>query len=152
VRRFERDIAVTIELDLSPSAAWTALEAIEDHPVWMADAVAIRFTGDQTRGSGTRFTCDTKIGPFELADEMLITTWEPGVAMGVDHVGTVTGSGSFQLVPIDLGRRCRMVWNEILSFPWWMGGPAGATTGASVLRRIWSRNLTAFRDLYANPS
>ena len=43
-----------------------------------------------TRGVGTTFDCDTKIGPFRLTDRMEITEWVPNAAMGVSHVGTVT--------------------------------------------------------------
>ena len=147
--RFERDISVSIELPATADAVWDALEPIEDHPRWMADAVAIRFVGEQTRGTGTEFLCDTKIGPFDTTDAMEITIWEPGEAMGVIHVGAVTGTGVFRLTPIDLDRRCRLTWSETLSFPWWMGGPFGASIGAWILRRIWNRNLCTFRDLLA---
>jgi hypothetical protein len=145
--RFTREITVSIDIDETCDSVWRRLEPIEDHPTWMADAVAIHFDSDQTRGTGTTFRCDTKVGPFRLTDRMEITTWEPGVAMGVDHVGIVTGSGTFTLVPIDLERRCRLIWTEALSFPWWMGGPIGAAIGAAALRRIWIRNLRTFRDL-----
>lgn len=145
--RFERTIEVAAEFDATPDEVWTVLEPIEDHTRWMADAVAIEFTGDQHRGVGTTFRCDTKVGPFRLSDEMEITVWEPGAAMGVDHVGLVTGSGVFRLSPIDLGRRTRLVWAETLSFPWWMGGPIGATIGSKLLRRIWRGNLGTLREL-----
>ena len=67
-----------------------------------ADATAIRFETDQTRGIGTRFVCDTKVGPITLQDHMEITEWEPQRRMGVRHTGVVTGTGSFELTPIDL--------------------------------------------------
>lgn len=145
--RFDRDISVSIELDATPEAVWTLLEPVERHVDWMADAEAIRFIGDQTRGVGTQFICDTKVGPIRLSDEMLITTWVPNEEMGVVHRGLVTGRGTFRLVPIDLGRRCRMEWSETLSFPWWMGGPIGAFFGGIVLGQIWRRNLAAFRRI-----
>jgi hypothetical protein len=145
--RFDRDIAVSIELDASTERVWDLLEPVERHVDWMADAEAIRFIGDQTRGVGTQFICDTKVGPIRLSDEMLITSWVPNEEMGVVHRGLVTGRGTFRLTPIDLGRRCRMDWSETLSFPWWMGGPIGAFVGGFVLRQIWRRNLTAFRRI-----
>lgn len=145
--RFDRAISVSIELDAATDEVWALLEPVERHVDWMADAVAIRFTGEQTRGVGTQFVCDTKVGPFRLADEMEITVWEPGVEMGVTHRGLVTGTGSFRLESIDLDRRCRMIWSETLSFPWWMGGPIGARIGGAVLTRIWNRNLASFRRL-----
>jgi hypothetical protein len=145
--RFERDITVSIDIAAPVAAVWDELELVETHVEWMADAEAIHFVGDQTRGVGTRFICATKVGPLRLSDEMEITVWEPPAEMGVEHRGVVTGRGSFKLVPIDLERRCRMIWSETLSFPWWMGGPIGSRVGAAVLRQIWRRNLSAFRRL-----
>jgi Polyketide cyclase / dehydrase and lipid transport len=109
-------ISVATELDATPAAVWDVVEPVERHVDWMADAVAIHFETDQTRGVGTRFLCDTKVGPVTLQDRMEITVWEPGARMGVRHTGIVTGSGVFELEPIDLGRRTRFTWTEELRF------------------------------------
>ncbi len=146
-------IRVSIELDAPPDRVWEVLEPIERHVDWMADAVEIRFDGDQTRGVGTAFVCDTKVGPFKLTDRMEITEWEPGRSMGVGHSGIVTGSGVFTLEPIDLGRRTRFTWDEDLRFPWFVGGPiAGLIGGQAVLRTIWRRNLRALDRLIRSRS
>ena len=145
--RFDRDITVSVEIDAAVAEVWAVLEPVETHVEWMADAEAIHFQGDQRRGVGTSFVCDTKVGPIRLRDEMEITIWEPEAEMGVEHRGLVTGRGSFRLEPIDLERRTRMIWSETLSFPWWMGGPIGAFVGGFVLERIWRRNLATFRRL-----
>ena len=63
-----RRIEVGIELDATPDAVWEIVEPIEHHVDWMADAVAIRFLGERTRGVGTSFVCDTRVGPFTLQD------------------------------------------------------------------------------------
>jgi carbon monoxide dehydrogenase subunit G len=141
-------ITVSVEIDATPTEVWSVVEPIERHVDWMADAEAIRFCGEQTRGTGTRFECDTKVGPIRLTDEMEITAWEPAVRMGVRHRGIVTGSGEFELEPIDLGRRTRFTWTEELDFPWYLGGPVGeAVGGPLVMRQIWKRNLTRLRRL-----
>ena len=146
-------ITVSIELDAPPDRVWQVLEPIERHVDWMADAVAIRFVGEQTSGVGTRFVCDTKVGPFTLTDRMEITEWDPGRSMGVRHSGIVTGSGVFTLEPIDLGRRTRFTWEEDLRFPWYVGGPiAGLIGGQVVLRMIWRRNLRALDRLIRSRS
>lgn len=144
-------ITVTTEIDATPQRVWQVVEPIERHVDWMADAVAIRFEGDQTRGAGTRFLCDTKIGPFKLVDRMEITEWVPEQAMGVRHSGLVTGSGTFTLEPIDLGRRTRFTWTEELTFPWWMGGPIGAAAGKPVLTLVWRSNLRRLKALVEAP-
>ena len=135
-------ISVSIEIDASPERVWEVVEPVERHVDWMHDAVAIRFVTDQTRGVGTEFLCDTKVGPIKLVDQMEITEWRPNEAMGVRHTGLVTGTGRFTLTPIDLGRRTRFTWAEELIFPWWLGGPIGAWVGGKlVMGAIWRRNL-----------
>jgi hypothetical protein len=135
-------INVAIELDATPDVVWGIVEPVERHVDWMADAVAIHFETDQTRGVGTRFLCDTKVGPITLQDHMEITVWEPGRRMGVRHTGVVTGSGVFELEPIDLGRRTRFTWSEELRFPWYLGGRLGEVVGGQfVMKQIWKRNL-----------
>lgn len=133
-------IRVRTILDASPTAVWRDLQDIGSHAEWMEDAVAIRFLTAQTSGVGTRFDCDTKIGPFRLTDQMEITEWSPGKAMGVRHTGLVTGTGTFTLKKIR-GGRTRFEWREKLRFPIWLGGPFGALAAKPVLRWVWRRNL-----------
>ena len=110
------------------------------HTEWMADAVPIRFLTAQTAGVGTRFECDTKIGPFRLTDVMEITEWSPSKAMGVTHTGLVTGTGRFTLKKVR-GGRTRFQWREKLRYPIWLGGPVGALVSKPVLRWVWRRSL-----------
>lgn len=141
-------IAVSIEINVDPARVWQEVEPIENHVDWMHDAVAIRFQTDQMRGVGTTFLCDTKVGPIKLVDRMEITSWEPGVSMGVRHLGIVTGTGVFTLTPIDLGRRTRFSWTENLTFPWWLGGALGSRIGGRiVMTPIWRRNLRGLKHI-----
>ena len=141
-------ITVSVEIDATTERVWEVVEPVERHVDWMADAVAIRFTGEQTRGIGTAFECDTKVGPITLVDKMEITDWVPRERMGVRHNGVVTGTGHFSLEPIDLDRRTRFTWTEELVFPWWLGGPIGALVGGRVVMgAIWRRNLRALAKI-----
>jgi hypothetical protein len=141
-------LSVAIDISATPTQVWDVVEPVERHIDWMHDAVAITFVSDAHSGTGTTFLCDTKVGPFKLVDRMEITEWAPGEAMGVRHVGVVTGTGRFTLTPIDLGRRTRFAWDESLIFPWWLGGPLGAVVGGRlVLRAIWKRNLRALKGI-----
>lgn len=140
-------ITVSVDLDASVQRVWDVVEPVERHVDWMADAVAIRFKTDQTRGVGTEFFCDTKVGPIKLVDEMTITAWEPGKTMGVRHTGVVTGTGEFTLHALD-EHRTRFTWSEELVFPWWLGGPIGAFVGGQiVMKAIWRRNLRELKRL-----
>jgi carbon monoxide dehydrogenase subunit G len=139
-------IRVGITIDAPPATTWSVVEPIERHVDWMVDADSIRFTGPQTRGVGTSFDCLTKVGPIRLTDRMTITEWEPGKRMGIRHEGIVTGRGRFTLRR-SRGGRTRFTWNENLTFPWWMGGPAGAIAAKPVLRAIWRRNLRRLKTI-----
>lgn len=145
-------IRVSIDIDAPVERVWQVVEPVERHVDWMADAESIEFVTDQRRGVGTSFLCVTKVGPIKLTDKMRITQWEPQRAMGVEHVGIVTGTGVFTLQPID-ARTTRFDWEERLVFPWWLGGPLGALIGGKiVLRAIWRGNLRRLAALCETPN
>ena len=145
-------IRVAIDINASTQRVWEIVEPIERHVDWMADAVAIRFKTDQTRGTGTEFYCDTKVGPIKLVDEMKITSWVPQQAMGVTHTGVVTGTGEFTLEELT-PTTTRFVWTEVLVFPWWLGGKLGALVGGQiVMKAIWRKNLRILKKLAEAPA
>lgn len=143
-------IRVSTLIDAAPTAVWASIDDIATHVQWMEDARAIRFRGSRRQGVGTVFECDTKVGPLTLMDVMEITEWIPGRRMGVRHVGLVTGDGAFTLRSAK-GGRTRFTWRERLVFPWWLGGPLGATIGSEVLRLIWRRNLRNLKGRVEQP-
>jgi hypothetical protein len=123
------------------------LADLGSHHEWMADAGEIGFEGPQRTGVGTRMRVPTRIGPFRTTDLMTVVEWEEGKTMAVDHVGTVSGSGRFDLQP--LGGGTRLVWSEELRFPWWLGGEVGAWLATPILKRIWRANLGRLVDRVA---
>jgi hypothetical protein len=133
-------VRVSTVLDAPPDVVWDDLADVASHVEWMADARAIRFLSAQTSGVGTRFECDTKIGPITLTDVMEITEWKPGKAMGVRHTGLITGTGRFTLRKARHGRT-RFQWKERLTYPARLGGRFGAFISQPVLRWVWKRNL-----------
>lgn len=153
------DVTVSIDLNASPGKVWQIVEPIERHVDWMADAVAIKFETEQSRGVGTKFLCDTKVGPIRLTDQMEITEWQPAVdadgetpavdgVMGVKHTGIVTGSGVFSIEPLADPARSKFTWSENLDFPWYLGGRLGEIIGGRfVLGFIWKRNLKALKAI-----
>jgi len=142
-------IKVSIVIDAPPAVVWEAVRHVERHVDWMVDAEAIRFTSRSREGKGTTFDCDTKVGPFRLTDKMEITEWRTAKAMGVRHVGLVTGTGGFSLRAVRGSRkgRTRFTWEERLVFPLWMGGKIGGVIGGQVLKVVWRRNLRALKHI-----
>jgi hypothetical protein len=140
-------IYVSTVIDAPVEVVWATVEPVERHVDWMTDAAAITFETDQHRGVGTRFICETRVGPIKLMDHMAITSWHEGREMGVRHEGLVTGTGAFTLVPAADGGTL-FAWAEDLTFPWWLGGRLGELIGGQlVLKAIWKRNLRTLKRL-----
>jgi hypothetical protein len=76
---------------------------------------------------------------------MRVTEWEPEVAMGIEHRAAVSGRGRFTLASTSSGTR--FCWREVLTFPWWMGGPIGERAARPVFERVWRTNLARLRAL-----
>ena len=104
----DRAIVVATVIDATPAEVWADVRDIGSHVTWMQDAEAIRFVSEQREGPGTRFECDTRIGPLALTDVMEITAWEDERRMGVRHVGLVEGTGEFTLAPVGTDRPHRV--------------------------------------------
>jgi hypothetical protein len=136
-------IRVETVIDAPPGLVWARLADIADHVHWMADAAEIRFAGDQRTGVGTTFDCDTRVGPLRTTDRMQVIEWVEGETIGVEHRGIVRGRGRFRLRPAPR-ERTRLIWDEQLRFPRWLGGALAATAASPVLRRIWQGNLRRF--------
>jgi uncharacterized protein YndB with AHSA1/START domain len=138
-------VSVTVHLCTTiaapPADVWRAIEHVETHTEWMADAESVTFRSEQHEGVGAAFDCVTRVGPLHTTDRFVVTRWEPRVAMGIDHRGAVTGTGEFRLTPRAGGARTEFCWDEQLTFPWWLGSVAGERAALPVLRRIWQGNL-----------
>jgi uncharacterized protein YndB with AHSA1/START domain len=138
-------IRVCTTIDAPPVDVWRAVEHIERHPDWMRDAVSVTFRSEARSGVGAEFDCLTRVGPVVNHDRVVVTRWEPGRVMGIEHRGAVTGDAEFRLEP-RYPDRTRFCWEERLRFPWWLGGIAGERVGGQVLRRIWSGNVARLKD------
>ncbi len=140
-------IRIAVMIDAPPDAVWRAVERIETHTEWMADAESITFRSEAHSGVGAAFDCVTRVGPLHTTDHFVVTRWDPSVAMGIEHRGAVTGTGEFVLTPFDDGTATQFSWEESLRFPWWLGGPVGEVAGKPVLERIWRGNLRRLKTI-----
>ena len=132
-------------MNAPPRAVWQAVEDISSHPRWMRDAVSVEFVTEQKAGVGTEFRCLTRIGPFTNRDVLRVTEWIPESVMGIAHTGVVKGTGRFTLEAD--GDGTRFCWEEVLRFPWWMGGAVGERVAKPVLHRVWRTNLRLLTEI-----
>ena len=68
------------------------------------------------RRRAPRSTAGTRVGPVRLTDRMVVTEWDPGRALAVEHRGLVTGCGRFRSSRWP-GHRARLQWRESLDVP-----------------------------------
>lgn len=137
------EITVATTIAAAPQEVWADIAHIDRHVEWMADARSVAFLGDQREGVGTRIEVETRVGPLRTTDIMEFTVWDPPHRMGVRHDGLISGTGYFELLPID--GATRFTWHEELTFPWWLGGRLGAWLARPVLSWVWRRNLDRLR-------
>jgi len=135
-------ITVTVcdTIDAPPEKVWAAVEHIETHTTWMRDALRITFLTAQHQGVGAAFECLTRVGPLQVTDWFVVTCWQPGEVMAIEHHGAVKGNAEFRLCA-EAGGRTRFCWEERLRFPWWLGGALGEQVGKPVLHHIWAGNV-----------
>lgn len=136
-------VAVATVIRAPRRQVWKVVRDIPSHVDWMRDARAIRITSRRRSGVGTTFECDTRVGPLAVTDLLQVTEWKPRRAMGIRHVGRITGSGRFTLHR--RAGRTLFVWEERLEFPWWLGGRVAAAASGLLLRRIWRGNLARLK-------
>jgi hypothetical protein len=139
-----RPLDVAVVIDLPTHVIWREVAVIERHVEWMTDATEIRFLTPQREGVGTRFECDTRVGPLTTTDVMQVTVWEPGHRIGVRHTGAVEGAGEFTLTEVG-DNRTEFRWCEHLRFPWYFGSRLGASVARPVLGWVWRRNLRSLK-------
>ena len=126
-------------IDAPVATVWADVAEMATHAEWMTDAESITFAGDRRSGIGTVMIVPTRVGPFTTEDWIIVTHWEEERAMGVIHVGIVSGVGMFRLEPE--GERTRFVWEEDLALPWALGGPLGEIVAKPIVGAIWKANL-----------
>lgn len=137
-------IAVEIVINAPASFVWQDVEDIAGHVGWMKDASHIRFLSDQQRGLGTRFECDTKVGPLKVTDVMEVTKWQETKTLEVQHQGMFGGTGAFTLRPS--GSTTVISWVEDLKWPWYVSGPFAAALARPILKSIWKGNLVRLKQ------
>ena len=142
-----KTISVETIINASLDEVWSEVSKIENHVNWMKDAETIQFQTERKSGVGTKIKVLTKIGPIKLYDFMTFTKWESKKAIGVDHVGIVTGVGEMQFHEVSK-YKTKFRWIETLNFPIYLGGPIGEYFGKPILEFIWKQNLNNLKEIF----
>lgn len=132
-------VSVSVFIDAPPEQVWDDVADLESHGEWMQDAEDVVIVSEHRTGVGTVMRVPTRVGPLTTEDWIIVTDWVEGRAIGVVHVGLVTGAGIISLAPE--GEGTRVQWDEELDLPITLGGPIGEVVARPILRALWAGNL-----------
>lgn len=83
----------------------------------------------------------TKLGPFKVADTMVVTEWQPYKRIVVEHTGRIIlGKGVFTVQKIT-NDTCEFVWQEITPVPFGFVGRVGLFFVTPIMKTLFGRSL-----------
>jgi carbon monoxide dehydrogenase subunit G len=131
----------------TPEAVWALIADLEHQGAWMVDVRKLRVVTAEKRGVGAVMHVTSELFRLPIVkDVMVITAWEPGRRMDIEHRGQFHGTGSFLLEPAHNGTT--FIWIEDFAPPL---GRLGELVFALVvrphLRRVFARSLENVRRL-----
>jgi len=138
-----------IEINAPLETVWKHISDIESHVSWMNDAKTIELIDGDPNSVGTKYLCDTQIGILSTKDTMKVIAYRSPDFMEIEHIGAVTGSGTFTLKSLDKNSTL-FVWEENLKFPLYMGASIGKFFGMALLHKIWKKNLLNLKNEIEN--
>ncbi len=138
-------IISTIDIARPPEAVWPYLVDWEHLGDWMREARDFRVIGEQREGVGVEAEATIRIAGIRTRDRIRVTHWQPPVALEIQHLGWVTGTGYIELSPTEHG--CNVFWREELYAPWGPLGRLGLRLLSRLMRGIFHRDLRLLRDL-----
>lgn len=139
-------IEATTHIEADPKRVWEVLTDWEEQPRWMTDARSVTVLGPEREGLGVVVRCQTSIAAgLVVKDDMVVTEWEPGRAMGVRHLGwIIRGVGAFELEPTRSGTRFTW-WEEIEAPLGGLGEAVTQTVVAPLVGRVFRASLAGLK-------
>ena len=135
----------TIDISRRPEAVWPYLVDWEHLDRWMKEARGFKVIGAQREGVGVEAEATIRIAGITTRDRVRVTVWQPPVALEIEHLGWVRGTGYMELSPTDEG--CHMFWREELIPPLGPLGVSGMRLIAPIMRQVFRRDLRLLKKL-----
>lgn len=131
----------------APEQVWSILADFEGQKQWMVDLRKLDIVSETKSGVGTTMEVTSELfGLPVVKDRMMVDSWLPPRLYTVIHLGSFSGSGSFELVPVSGGTEFR--WIEEFRPPLGPLGELGfAIAVGPHLRSVFSRSMDNVRRL-----
>ncbi len=138
--RVERGIV----LPVTQTQAWAVLVDWERQADWMLDADRVDVVSPQREGIGVRLEVKTRLfGIPAFTEPMEVTGWDPPRQLEIRHGSFVTGTGVWDLEPLDGGTRFR--WSEEIRLDVPLVGELAARLYRPVMGILMARAQRALR-------
>jgi carbon monoxide dehydrogenase subunit G len=140
-------LELRIAIDATPEQVWPVLADFEGQKRWMVDLRSLEMTSAVKQGVGARMKVTSELFGLPLVkDDMVVDYWQEPQIYSVIHIGMFSGTGYFELKPIEGGTE--LTWVEIFRPPF---GPLGERGFDLVvgphLRRVFMRSLSNVKRL-----
>lgn len=130
------DVRVDVKSVADAGQVFATLTDWPRHREWMPFT-----TAEGGHGVGASITGRTGLGPVRFADTMVITAWEPGRRVAVEHTGRlVRGDAWFAVEPLVSGGSL-ITWAEHIRLPFGVLGRLGWSLIGPVVRRFMRLGL-----------
>lgn len=139
------DIISTIDIRRPAEDIWPFLVDWEHLDRWMKEASGFEVVGEQREGVGVEAVATIRIGGIKTRDRVRVSKWDPPVALEIEHLGWVKGTGYMELGPAEEG--CHVFWREELFPPWGPFGRLGLRAFAPIMRDVFQRDLRLLKSL-----
>ena len=129
-----------------PDVVWELITDWEHQGDWMLEARDFAVTSAPREGIGVTARATVTIGGITTTDEIRVTRWEPNKRLAIEHLGWVSGSGSFHLTRLG-PQKTHVFWTEELHPPLGALGALGLTILKPLMRRLFKRDLRVLAGL-----
>ena len=145
VRGWPIDLEMRAMLPGPPEVVWELITDWEHQDDWMLEATDFEVVSAQREGVGVEAEATVSIGGIKTRDRVRITRWEPGRALGIEHMGWVSGHADMTLVPSN--GSTRLIWREHFRPPLGVAGALGMAVFKPIMYRIFMRDLRILAGL-----
>jgi hypothetical protein len=129
-----------------PEVVWRLITDWERQGDWMLEARDFIITTPFREGVGVEGEATVSIGGITTRDRVLVTRWEPGRRLTIEHDGWVSGIGEMILTPVSPAST-HLFWREELHPPMGTLGAIGMSVFRPLMKRIFERDLEVLASL-----
>jgi len=142
-----KPVVVTLDADLPGPVAlvWRLITDWEAQGEWMREASDFAVVTEAREGVGVEAEATVRLAGISTRDRVRVDVWEPERALGIVHLGWVSGRGDLHLEPVETGTRLH--WREELHAPLGMAGVLGLRLFRPLLVRTFRRDLRELAEI-----